>query len=434
MEKKAIMDPKVRIIYTTGPRSTGKKKSRYAKGYYSSKKGGVYKKPSSIIVYAVITIIILALLIAYLFPGWQIVPSFEEENISPEPSIEVINVAKKSSDLVTVDVNTTVIFSAINSTDQDGSIKKYKWDFGDGSTGIGVKVQHTYEIFNTYTVTLEIEDNDGSSASTQLAVKVNALPVAVIELEPPSILVNAPVRLSGSGSYDPDWTLSGNGIQSYLWEFGDGFTSNGMDTTHNYTAVGNYTITLTVWDNDNSRDSITRTIEVIYRTYNVVWSMNNDTALNRLGFTLENQTTGLNTTISQNDLHTIRITLNWTDYLPLLNASDDNPDEFELEVTSPLGQQVVKNSTAELIIIEFSEINVRDDYTIHAESMVAATEILNGKSPPSDKEAGTWLFDITAVSCPGGIFVDESLFLNDSGNSWRILVEYFYYTVSITEI
>jgi PKD repeat protein len=219
-----------------------------------------------------------------------------------------------------------------------------------------------------------------------------------------------------------------------LWEFGDGFTSNGMDTTHNYTAVGNYTITLTVWDNDNSRDSITRTIEVIYRTYNVVWSMNNDTALNRLGFTLENQTTGLNTTISQNDLHTIRITLNWTDYLPLLNASDDNPDEFELEVTSPLGQQVVKNSTAELIIIEFSEINVRDDYTIHAESMVAATEILNGKSPPSDKEAGTWLFDITAVSCPGGIFVDESLFLNDSGNSWRILVEYFYYTVSITEI
>jgi hypothetical protein len=93
---------------------------------------------------------------------------------------------------------------------------------------------------------------------------------------------------------------------------------------------------------------------------------------------------------------------------------------------------MVVNSTTELIVIEFSDINVYEDYTLKASSVVEATEQANIRSPPSDKETGEWKFYITAVDCRGGIIRDDGFF-NDQGNSWRLNVEYFYYTAEITE-
>ena len=68
-------------------------------------------------------------------------------------------------------------------------------------------------------------------------------PVASIVATPSSGEVPLKVIFDGSGSYDKD----GN-IVSYKWDFGDGSTSTGIKTTHIYTSIGEYTVTLSITD------------------------------------------------------------------------------------------------------------------------------------------------------------------------------------------
>ena len=63
-------------------------------------------------------------------------------------------------------------FDASNSRDVNGSIKKYQWDFGDGQTGSGVSVTHSFSTAGTYSVTLTVTDNNANSSDTTNSVTV----------------------------------------------------------------------------------------------------------------------------------------------------------------------------------------------------------------------------------------------------------------------
>lgn len=52
-----------------------------------------------------------------------------------------------------------VLFNATNSKDEDNDPLTYKWDFGDGTTGIGPKLFHKYLSVGKYKVTLTVSDN-----------------------------------------------------------------------------------------------------------------------------------------------------------------------------------------------------------------------------------------------------------------------------------
>jgi chitodextrinase len=61
-------------------------------------------------------------------------------------------------------------FNGTGSNDPDGSISSYSWNFGDGTTGSGAQVQHTYATKGTRTVTLTVTDNNGGTGSCNKAV------------------------------------------------------------------------------------------------------------------------------------------------------------------------------------------------------------------------------------------------------------------------
>ncbi len=138
-----------------------------------------------------------------------------------------------------------ITFDGSDSYDPDGDTITYSWDFGDGATGAGKILTHTYTAGGEYAVTLVVNDGKADSTSdttTATIAEVNDPPVADAGPDQ-TALVGEEVTFDGSGSYDID-----DGIAVYDWDFGDGTTGSGKTTTHTYSTPGTYTVTLTVTD------------------------------------------------------------------------------------------------------------------------------------------------------------------------------------------
>lgn len=75
-----------------------------------------------------------------------------------------------------VGVDQAMTFDASESYDEDGYIVEWIWSFGDGSSGAGEEVEHTYLSAGTngykYPVTLTVIDEDGASGSLTRYVQV----------------------------------------------------------------------------------------------------------------------------------------------------------------------------------------------------------------------------------------------------------------------
>ncbi|MBS3823004.1 MAG: S8 family serine peptidase [Wenzhouxiangellaceae bacterium] len=63
-------------------------------------------------------------------------------------------------------------FDGSGSSDSDGSIASYAWDFGDGNTGSGETASHSYAAGGTYTVTLTVTDDAGATGTSSQDVTV----------------------------------------------------------------------------------------------------------------------------------------------------------------------------------------------------------------------------------------------------------------------
>ncbi|NOR23688.1 MAG: PKD domain-containing protein [Desulforhopalus sp.] len=72
---------------------------------------------------------------------------------------------------------------ASQSSDPDGSIVFYSWDFGDGTTGSGQTIQHTYTRASTYTVSLQVTDDKGATATATSEVVCSTTPNNAFNIE-----------------------------------------------------------------------------------------------------------------------------------------------------------------------------------------------------------------------------------------------------------
>jgi PKD repeat protein len=146
------------------------------------------------------------------------------------------------------------------SSDADGSIVSYAWNFGNGQTATGALASTTYNAVGSYVIRLTVTDNRGTARSTTTTVvagTANTRPVAVLSALPTAGPAPLLVQLGSAGSNDPDGTIT-----SYAWDFGNGQTASGTTTQFNYTTPGTYTVTLTVTDNRGATGTATETVVV----------------------------------------------------------------------------------------------------------------------------------------------------------------------------
>jgi PKD repeat protein len=148
------------------------------------------------------------------------------------------------------------------SKDKDGDIVAWKWDFGDDTTSNLKNPTHIYLKTGTYTISLQVTDDyDTKSNISFQNITVSFTPPNAAFITDPNYLGNIEAN---SAIYFKDNSSPGDGnITEYLWDFGDGNTSNLTEFNHSYSKPGIYVVTFTVKDENGEMDTTEKiTIEV----------------------------------------------------------------------------------------------------------------------------------------------------------------------------
>jgi PKD repeat protein len=158
-----------------------------------------------------------------------------------------------------------VTFDASGSSDANGTISNYSWNFGDGSIGSGMVTNHTYTDAGQYTAVLTVTDDAGATDNASVVITVES----VITNNPPTVSIISPAN---GASFDSSTIISFDGTAS---DNEDGDLTSGLvwtsdlqgqiATAGSFTTVlseGIHTITAEVTDSGDSTasDSIPITV------------------------------------------------------------------------------------------------------------------------------------------------------------------------------
>ena len=172
-----------------------------------------------------------------------------------------------------------VTFDARDSDAIEGIITAYRWDFGDGETTETVTgfTSHTYDVFGAYTVSLEVENDQGGIDEAMTVIIVNGVPTIDLVF-PENPRAGDAVLLDASGSTDPE-----SAELSYQWDLdwgvdsdGDGDGRNDIDSTDPQTLLatnssGVYVGSLTIDDGQGGVVTEIFEINVSARQFNIEW-------------------------------------------------------------------------------------------------------------------------------------------------------------------
>ncbi len=143
-----------------------------------------------------------------------------------------------------------------SSSNKDGSVVSYYWNFGDGETSNLQNPTHIYLKNGSYIAILNVIDNDGNIGRKNIKIYVqenNSPTVITSDQQSPTDYIN--VDFSWSPDYpDPGQQITFVSnyydyfglITSRFWNFGDGYFAWGSIVSHTYDKKGNYKVTLTI--------------------------------------------------------------------------------------------------------------------------------------------------------------------------------------------
>jgi PKD repeat protein len=105
-----------------------------------------------------------------------------------------------------------VNFSSAGSSDSDGDIAAYAWNFGDGGTSSSANPSHTYSAAGNYSAMLMVTDNLGATGSSTVSVSVSSSPTPIAAPSNLQAAVTARHRISLT------WTDNSNNEQGFAIE------------------------------------------------------------------------------------------------------------------------------------------------------------------------------------------------------------------------
>jgi PKD repeat protein len=149
------------------------------------------------------------------------------------------------------------------------NIQAWSWNFGDPASGPNnfSSLQNPYHLFSssgTYTVWLEVMNNNGCFDSISHDIEIYPPPPVYFTVSPDGgVCRNEPAYFT----VDPDSTNIAT-VMTYLWDFGDPASgANNISTlpnpSHQFTTFGTFDVTLTISDTAGCINSITLPVNVL---------------------------------------------------------------------------------------------------------------------------------------------------------------------------
>jgi PKD repeat protein len=201
-------------------------------------------------------------------PGWCAVAGCDNNGRTPPAALAPLDPSTRTPPIANAGgpysgtVNVAITFDGSASSDPDGSVVGYQWNFGDGDGAAGAIPVHAYAATGTYTVTLTVTDSDGlthSAVTTAQVADGSGLQSPVARVGGPYRgTIATPLSFDGSASSDADGT-----IVSFDWAFGDGTAGSGARPMSVYGSAGVYTVVLTVTDDSGRTGNATTTAEIV---------------------------------------------------------------------------------------------------------------------------------------------------------------------------
>ena len=164
-----------------------------------------------------------------------------DETPTPEPTV------------VTADFTFVADELEVTFTDKSVNGSTYSWNFGDQGTSTDKNPTHTYTEGGTFTVTLTVTGEDGTTTD---AVSKDVTVTAPIPVLTAGFTSNA-------AGLDVTFTNTSENAVSYVWDFGDQGTSTDASPTHTYALAGAYVVTLTVTGADSETKLFTSAEAVV---------------------------------------------------------------------------------------------------------------------------------------------------------------------------
>src|SRR5437773_2535948 len=132
----------------------------------------------------------------------------------------------------------------------------YLWSYGDGSSGTGLQVTHTYNSDGTYQVTLTVADSQGNTSTGVKSVVVGKSSLQDgFTYSPISPQPSDNINFTGSAR-------GGAPPYTYSWDFGNGASASGASATYSYATAGSYMVTLTVIDSRSHSNNTSQSLTI----------------------------------------------------------------------------------------------------------------------------------------------------------------------------